>query len=344
VRIALDATYSVDPRPSGIAIYSRELLSGLAERYAEHRFLHCYRLKQFRNAPPVHANNVSKRLLIPPMRTFSADIFHALNQRVDRRPAKKVVSTFHDLFVMTGNYSSSEFRKRFTQQAVEAAKRSDLIIAVSEFTARQVHDLLRVERSRIRVIPHGVRLPPGTEPPKREKLILFVGALQTRKNVSRLVAAMDALPVDWKLVLAGSPTGFGADAILREIDASRSRGRIEVAGYVTDDELERLYGRASVFAFPSLDEGFGMPVLDAMARGIPVVTSNRSALPEVGGDAALLVNPEATEAIAAALNRLIHDECLRAGLSAKGRAHIDRFSWTRAVEATWKTYTELYTP
>lgn len=341
MRIALDATYSVDPRPSGIAIYSRELMRGLALRRPADKFLHCYRPKQWRKVPPAFARNVRNRLLLLPLLTFSADVYHALNQRVDRRPAKRVVSTFHDLFVMTGDYSSPEFRKRFTEQAVRAAEQSDLIIAVSAFTARQVKELLGFDESRIRVISHGVRRPSKKPETPREKLILFVGALQTRKNVSRLVSAMEHLPADWKLVLAGSPTGFQVEGILRQIAERPNQNQIQVAGYVTNDELDALYQRASIFAFPSLDEGFGMPVLEAMARGVPVLTSNRSALAEVAANAAVLVDPEDTEAIASALLCLTQDESLRSELSRKGLARAAEFSWEKAVEETWAVYAEL---
>jgi glycosyltransferase involved in cell wall biosynthesis len=252
-----------------------------------------------------------------------------------------VVSTFHDLFVMTGTYSSPAFRKRFTGQAVRAAAQSDLIIAVSEFTAKQVETLLGFERSRIRVIPHGVRTRPALSTAAREKLILFVGALQKRKNVSRLVDAMELLPSDWNLVLVGSPTGFQSTEILDRIRHCRSRERIEVAGYVTADALETLYERASIFAFPSLDEGFGMPVLEAMARGVPVVTSNRSALAEVAGTAAMLVDPEDTEEIASALLSLIEEESMRSDFAVKGLARAAGFTWEKAVNDTWAVYAEL---
>jgi O-antigen biosynthesis alpha-1,2-mannosyltransferase len=340
VRVALDATYSVDRHPSGIAIYSQELLSGLARRYEEHEFVHCYRLKQWRRATRYRAPNVEVRPLVPPLPTFRADIFHALNQRVDTRPAKIVISTFHDLFVMTGEYSTPEFRVRFTKQARQAASLSDLIIAVSEFTARQVVDLLNVERTRIRVVPHGVDQPTdyGEEGRReREKLVLFVGALQVRKNVVRLARAFEQTPLDWRLVLAGSPDGYGADRILEEI-SDIPADRIRVTGYVSRDDLLDLYSRASIFAFPSLDEGFGIPVLEAMAHGVPVVTSNRSALAEVAGHAALLVNPEQTDEIAAALNRLIGDADLRAKLAAEGRSHAEAYTWKRSVSETFRIY------
>jgi glycosyltransferase involved in cell wall biosynthesis len=355
VRVALDATYSVDPQPSGIAVYSRELLSGLAEAHPEDEFLFCYRPKQWAHAPRLSFPNARRRLLQPPFRTFHADVFHALNQRVDRRPARKVVSTFHDLFVMTGEYSSPEFRARFTDQARRAAENSDLIIAVSEFTANQVSSLFRVERSRIRVIPHGVRRPAelhdAQQDSRRETMILFVGALQIRKNVVRLIEAFErvagsfrdekAVENQWRLLLAGAPSGYQSGEILARIEESSCRNRIELAGYVSESDLEGLYSRASIFALPSLDEGFGIPVLEAMASGVPVVTSNRSALVEVAGDAALLVDPYAVDELECALKRLMKDRRLRGKLSDLGRARAKCYTWDRAVHATYSVYQEF---
>ena len=339
MRIALDATYSVDRQPSGIAVYSREILSGLAAGYPGDAFLHCYRPKQFKRAN-ISAPNVRRRLLLPPVPTFRARIYHALNQRVDSRPAPVVITTFHDLFVLTGEYSSPEFRARFAEQARRAAAQSDWIISVSEFTAKQVSGLLGFDRRRIRVVPHGIHLPPSSKENARTKTVLFVGALQVRKNVARLIEAFEALPRDWKLVLAGAPSGYGAEPILQRIAESSARDRIVVAGYVSPEELQRLYGEAAIFAFPSLDEGFGIPVLEAMGHGIPVLTSNGSALAEVAGDAALMVDPERTEEIAEGLQRLAWDEDLREALSIKGRARAHEYPWKRSVRETYLVYRE----
>jgi glycosyltransferase involved in cell wall biosynthesis len=333
VPIALDATYSLGKNLSGVGIYSREILFGLASAHPEQKFHFNYRphrfLRSFNDQLP---DNASRRLL---RGAPSADIFHALNQRVDAK-SRRTVSTFHDLFVMTGDYSSPDFRARFTAQARDAAERSDLIIAVSNFTASQIEKLLNVERSRIRVVHHGVRASPIET--KKQNLVLSVGAIQRRKNIARLVKAFETLPGEWRLALAGAPDGYGAAEELRAVEVSPARSRIDVLGYVSSVQLDSLYSRASIFAFPSLDEGFGMPILDAMARGVPVITSNCSAMPEVAGDAALLVDPLD---IGDALLRLAADESLRDNLSQRGFERIKQFSWERALEKTWSVYDEL---
>ncbi len=341
MRVALDATYSVDSQPSGIAVYSQEILNGLAKAYPADEFLHCYRPKQFLRTKKLYLKNVQRSLLLGRIRTFSSDVFHALNQRVDKRVSPKIVATFHDLFVMTGEYSTEEFRARFTKQAKEAADGSDLIIAISEFTAEQVTSLLKVERKRIRVIPHGVHQPIRPLSLKREKMVLFVGALQARKNVLRLVEAFETMSAGWELVLAGAQTGFKASEILERIESSPRRDRIRVTGYVNGKELEALFGRASIFAFPSLDEGFGIPVLEAMARGVPVITSNGSALKDLGKGAARLVDPYRVEEIANALNDLAENAALREELIKAGKERAAEFSWEESVRRTYAVYSEL---
>jgi O-antigen biosynthesis alpha-1,2-mannosyltransferase len=341
LKIALDATYSVGRNLSGVGVYSQAVLGGLAKAHPETRFLFCYRPHRFLDSFSRSIPSNCARKLLWKDRPPAVDLFHALNQRIDSSRHRRTVSTFHDLFVMSGDYSTPEFRLKFTDQARTAAERSNLIITVSHFTAKQVEEFLKVEPARIRVIPHGVRQPSEPQSPTpREPMILFVGALQRRKNVARLIEAFERVAPGWQLVLAGS-FGFGSTEILARAEASPRRADIQILGYVPDGVLERLYQRASVFAFPSLDEGFGMPVLDAMARGVPVLTSNVSALPEIAGEAALEVDPVQTDAIAEGLRRLTGDENLRAQYAHRGLARSREFSWEKAVERTWKVYLEL---
>jgi glycosyltransferase involved in cell wall biosynthesis len=342
LRIGLDATYSLGRNLSGVGVYSRELLRSLAQAHPEADCLFCYRphrfLASFSGALPKNAH----RRLLWSGAPVACDLFHGLNQRIDSTRYRRTIVTFHDLFVISGDYSTPEFRRRFAEQARLAAERSDLILAVSGFTARQVETLLEVDPARIRVIPHGLRqAPPASgETASRERMILFVGAIQRRKNVARLVEAFERVAPGWTLTLAGS-FGYGSEEILQRIEQSPRRADILIPGYVEDAELERLYGRASVFAFPSLDEGFGMPVLEAMSRGLPVLTSTTSALPEVAGDSALLVDPTDVDALADGLRRLTEDDASRRELAQRGLKRSAGFSWELTVERTWAAYREL---
>jgi glycosyltransferase involved in cell wall biosynthesis len=340
VNIALDATYSIGEALSGVGLYSREILFGLAAAHPETRFDFCYRPHRFGRAgkEPL-TRNVRRRLLLDPLWPRNTGLFHGLNQRLPRIPMRRAVTTFHDLFVLTGEYSTPEFRARFAAQARDAAARADAIIAVSAFTREQVIGILGVDPGRVFVAHHGVRELALPAIP-RENVILNVGAVQKRKNIERLVEAFEGIGRDWRLVLAGS-AGYGAAEILERIAQSPARSRIVVTGYVSPEDLAAWYARAAIFAFPSLDEGFGMPVLEAMQAGIPVLTSNRSALPEVAGDAALLVDPEDSSAIATALGELTKDRDLARNLVRRGKARVQDFSWGKAVRETWGVYKKL---
>ena len=342
-RIALDATYSIGEGLSGVGLYSHEILTGLAAAHPEVRFDFYYRAHRYlrarRTALP---GNVRRRLLAEPFGPRGAELFHGLNQRLPRVPMRRAIATFHDLFVMTGEYSTPEFRARFTAQARDAAQRADAVIAVSEFTRSQVISLLGVDPARVHVVHHGIRklAGPAVVPQARENVILNVGAIQKRKNIARLVESFETLSPPWRLVLAGS-NGYGAEEILARIEGSPARDRIQVTGYVSAADLAAWYARAAVFAFPSLDEGFGMPVLEAMAAGIPVIASNRSALPEVAGDAALLVDPYDTEALGEALRELTLNEDLCRELARRGTARAQEFTWDKAIRETWEVYRRL---
>jgi glycosyltransferase involved in cell wall biosynthesis len=350
-RFCLDVTYTLDPSPSGVALYSREIAFGIAKAHRASRFTFYFRPHRYFKSFAMQLPPNARRGFMAPI----GSLFHGLNQRLPRFHSGPAVATFHDLFVLTGEYSTPEFRARFAGQARDAAARADIVIAVSEFTRSQVISLLGVEPARVRVVHHGIRalaLPggsppggsfPGTALPDktaRQKVILNVGAIQKRKNIARLVEAFEAVDPAWRLVLIGS-SGYGAAQIHARIAASPARERISVLGYVTPEELAAWYARAMVFAFPSLDEGFGMPVLEAMTAGTPVLTSTRSALPEVAGDAALLADPEDTGALVHALQRLTRDEELRARLSRLGVERARLFNWEKAVDQTWDIYMDL---
>jgi glycosyltransferase involved in cell wall biosynthesis len=316
-------------------------LWGLAASRPDAKFDWCYRphkiLKSLRDRLP---GNASRRFLRYSAAPPKADLFHALNQRVEF-PVKTcpIVTTFHDLFVMTGDYSTAEFRARFADQARRAAERSDLIIAVSEFTANQVRDLLQPAVP-VHVVHHGVYLPPSPPPGEadRQNIVLHVGAIQKRKNIVRLIDAFATLPKDWRLVLAGSARGFAGEEAVAHAKASKAADRIEIAGYVEVERLDELYRTARILAFPSLDEGFGIPVIEAMALGLPVVTSDGSALKEAAGDAAVLVDPQRTESIAEALRTLASAPGLRNQLRDMGWKRAQQFTWSRAVQSTWDCY------
>jgi len=225
VRIALDATYSLGDALSGVGVYSRELLTGLAASgsaegwdwfYRSQRYLRARLTRTPAKRPRAAAVQWQRRQVGSFIPTDSISGFPNFD-------SGKQVSTFHDLFVLSGDYSTADFRERFAAQARDAAAASDLIIAVSAFTASQVEHYLKVPASRIRVIHHGVLpRPVSGSPAPREKVILCVGAIQKRKNQITLVRALRAAPKDWTLVLAGSD-GYEAEALRQEVKKQPAR-------------------------------------------------------------------------------------------------------------------------
>ena len=231
------------------------------------------------------------------------------------------------------------------------ARRADRVIAMSEAGARDIREHLRVDPSRIDVVPSGYGIPPRAaptpEPELRAKLglgrgpiVLNVAMMKRHKNQRRVVQALPriraAVPAA-ELVLAGAPTPYERE-LRAEAGALGLDGSVTVAGYVDDADLEGLYAAASAFVFPSLNEGFGLPVLEAMARGLPVVTSNVSALPEVAGDAAVLVDPTSVDEIAVATVRVITDGAMRERLIAAGRDRPAAFTWERTARQTLESW------
>jgi glycosyltransferase involved in cell wall biosynthesis len=164
--------------------------------------------------------------------------------------------------------------------------------------------------------------------------------MQTRKNTLNMLKALELLPAEYKLVLSGG-NGYGSEAIHEFIRTESLGERVRLLGFIDDAQLARLYQSASVFLFPSLEEGFGIPLLEAMAAGVPIVTSKVSSMPEVGGEAALYVDPHDPADIAQKVAQAVEDSVLRAGLAQKGLARASEFTWRRTAEATLAVYDEI---
>jgi glycosyltransferase involved in cell wall biosynthesis len=286
------------------------------------------------------------------------DLYHGTNFKMQTVGRYGGVVTIHDLWLdrhpeyskkMLGQWPSS-FKTR--QTALRARK----VITVSEFSARELVELYGLKREHIVVIPNGVSedfVPRRDDQAmaelrkriglKAEHFVLFVGGADPRKNHQIFLEAAEKVRkklASRMLVLVGSPIHpFG-----NYEETARRRSLLEKALYpgpVSMNELQLLYSSADLFVFPSLYEGFGMPVLEAMACGAPVVTSNSTALAEVAGDAAVLVDPQDARALGEAMIRALEDEPLRADLKVKGFARAKQFSWEQAATKTVELYREL---
>jgi glycosyltransferase involved in cell wall biosynthesis len=362
--IALDATYSADPQLTGIGVYSRRLIETLVTLDTPHRFLLCYRLSRLgrrqhflrpESVPGARAQ-FSVRVYQEPV-TFwlpwQAQLFHSLAQRPAAFHFRQEVVTVFDVFPITGeNYSTADFRKKFSDLLLEAVGRAARVITSSHATERLLISHARVPPEKIRVVPLGVDPPAVILSPAerlRERarilggageMLLSVGVIQTRKNTLNMLKALKTLPPTYRLVLSGG-NGYGSEAIHNFIRTESLGNRVKLLGFVDDAQLARLYQAASVFLFPSLEEGFGIPVLEAMANGLPVVTSNVSSMPEVGGGAALYVDPTDPADMAQKVVQAVEDEMLRSNLVVQGLARAREFTWRRTAEATLAVYNEI---
>jgi glycosyltransferase involved in cell wall biosynthesis len=264
------------------------------------------------------------------------------------------VVTIHDLIYVGFRDHMSARRRHALRLFVRAtARRAARVITVSESSRRELMDDIGLDRARVTVIHEASRdvdpasLPADPTVVERyglaDRYIVAFSSLSPSKNIASLVDAYAeiASEVVESLVLIGHlPPDSGVRA---QIDALGLGNRVTVTGWVPDDDVLPLIGRAALFAFPSLYEGFGLPVLDAQAMGVPVVCSSAASLPEVAGSGALFVDPRSVSDMADGLRRVLADDELRSELVIKGRANVDRFSWHQAAVETQAVYREVAT-
>jgi glycosyltransferase involved in cell wall biosynthesis len=281
------------------------------------------------------------------------DVVHSLASTAPVRGRFTRVTTIHDLNyakVPEAHFGVRALGMRALVPA--AARRSHRVIVLAHSTADDLATDLKTPREKIDVVPHGVRLPdahrPATDPQQLRaqldisadrRVILSASAKRPHKNLLRLLDAHALLPAADRpvLVLPGYPTPHEDDLKARAT-ALGTTADVRFLEWVGDADMDGLYALADAFVFPSLYEGFGLPVLEAMARGLPTATSDRSSLPEVTGDAGLLFDPTDVTAIATTMLRLLDDGDLRTRLQQAGPRHAATFSWERSAEQTLASY------
>jgi glycosyltransferase involved in cell wall biosynthesis len=369
VHVGLNLVYLVPGETGGMEVVARELIPALVRAAPGSRFTAFVNSHAARDADAPW-NTLAHPVVVPvdARRRFEwvrgeqqhvprlggqnrIDVLHSLASTAPAWGRFRRVVTIHDLIYRRYPEAHSGVRSWGMRGLVRlAAERSDRVIAVSTSTRDDIVQFLGTDPERIDVVPHGLGATPAGEPTSeqelrrrhhldRRKVVLSVSAKRPHKNLVALLDALAAIPADTRpvLVLPGYPTWHEAD--LRE-----HAGRLGVEddvrflGWVSADDLEGLYAMSECFVFPSLYEGFGLPVLEAMRRGVPVACSDRSSLPEVAGDAALLFDPDDPGAIRQAMERLLGDRALAGELARLGRARAEEFSWERSARETLASY------
>ncbi len=350
--IGVDASRAVAARPTGTELYSQRLIQALLSSESPHRF----RL-YFRSAPPAGAFAGSEACVIPFPRLWT----HArLSWEMMRHPPDALfvpahvlplvhpptsLVTVHDLGYLHFPGSHPRLQRWYLDLTTRwNARAATHVLADSEATKVDLVAHYGTPAEKITVAYPG---PDDTLAPVRDgdmletvqakygiagSYFLYLGTLQPRKNLARLIDAFAALASDTVLALAGKP-GWLYDDLFDQVHRGGLQERVRFLGYVPAEDKAALLSGALAFVFPSLYEGFGLPVLEAQACGCPVITSTTSSLPEVAGEAALLVDPIDTQAIAAAMERVTADRALRQTLVECGFANTRRFSWAACAQS-----------
>lgn len=305
--------------------------------------------------PPNYS--VSEHLFLPlALRRIGADLFHSPHYVLPLLTRCPSVVTIHDVIhLLFPQYLPSRSAVHYARYMIgRALKRARLVMTVSNASKRDILGFFDVDESKIRVIPNGIdaalteELEDAAVDRIRQRFqltgrnALFVGNIKPHKNVERLIGAFaklreDPAYADVTLVVVGDEISK-YPSLRRAVERHRVRANVRFFGFVPERTLVGLYRAADIFVFPSLYEGFGLPPLEAMANGTPVVTSAISSLPEVVGDAALTVDPYNIDEIADAMRSLLSDVPLRERLIAAGRERASLFAWEKAVSAIHGTY------
>jgi glycosyltransferase involved in cell wall biosynthesis len=370
MRIIIDAQPLLEPL-AGIGRYASSFLKALGEIDSENDYFLYYgaSLKQSRANLP-HFDNpnfhnklikfsgkafrlLTEKLHMLPVGAFlkDYDIFHGLNYYAPHLSFPSIVNIYDLSYVLFSDCFTKERLRDIRYKVGCSIKRTEKIITGSESTKSDIIRFLNVAGEKIEVTRFGLEEkfhPVDNEEliPIREKyhlperFILFVGTIEPRKNILNLVHAFHRLGRDAGLVIAGRK-GWLFKEIFKEVRWLNLGERIIFLDYVPETDLPLLYNAASVFVYPSLYEGFGFPPLEAMACGVPVITSDKSSLPEIVGDAGILINPEDTGEIREAIISVLDDGSLRRKMVRKGLKRAKQFSWKKCAEETLKLYREV---
>jgi alpha-1,3-rhamnosyl/mannosyltransferase len=287
------------------------------------------------------------------------DVLHGPAYELLHHRRGRSVVTIHDLsWHHFPEWLGAGWRDHFIEDIRSAIERADLFLTVSEFIRGEMIEHLGIDGDRIVAVHHGVEPGFTTAEVEGERDVLMnryglrdgvpyllsVATREPKKNLSRLLRAYRLVvehdPDAPRLALAGKK-GWGEGSLPEEARALGIQHKVAFLGYIPNEDLPRLYRHATLFLFPSIYEGFGMPLLEAMACGCPVLASRASAIPEVTGDAAALVDPDDTEALAAEIEALLGDDARRADLARRGMERAAGFTWEETARRTLEAYGRL---
>jgi glycosyltransferase involved in cell wall biosynthesis len=288
------------------------------------------------------------RLGWPPVERLAGaiDIAHSMHPLLmPARSAARLVTIYDLFFLRDASGTAPEIRRDYTALTAQHGRRADAVVVISHYTAREVTARLGVPPDRIVLCPPGSPEWPRREAPTPGGPILYIGSPERRKNVPGLLRAYALLrarlPDVPRLVLAGRPPDPGS-----EISAMIARppwdSHVRHLGYVSDEERQRLYREASMLVVPSFDEGFGMPALEAMTMGVPLVAADRGALPEVTGGAAQLVDPTDDDAMAEAMRRVLAEPAAAMAGIERGRRRAAQYSWQTSAARLLQAYRDAH--
>jgi len=367
VRIGIDARKLHD---FGIGTYIRNLVRNLARIDRETEFVLLCRAEDaaaladvgenFRTVVETAGNySVSEQLKVPlALKREKVTLFHAPHYVLPPLVSCRSVVTIHDcIHLMFPQYLPSRFAFMYARASIAmAARRATRVLTVSESSKRDILRFVDVPPEKIDVIYNAYDERFGVEPCEEDvvrvreryqlhdEFVLYAGNVKPHKNLTRLIEAFDLVRSrgldHLKLVLIGDDISKYA-ALRRAVHAHQLHKYVRFLGYLPEETLAVMYRLAGVFVFPSLYEGFGLPPLEAMASGTPVVTSNMSSLPEVAGSAAVLVDPYDPNAIAEGIQQVLTDEQLRRDLRARGLARARQFSWEQSVRRVHAIYNQV---
>lgn len=281
------------------------------------------------------------------------DIFHLTTPWPVQVPGVKTVVTIHDLIPLKVPFTTLDMKNHFYHLFKWAAESSDMIFSVSEHTKNDIMEIYGIPEDKIQVTYQSYKKSETVTSEEddeiylkakklaKEKYVLFVGNIEPKKNIKALIQAMAYIPKGYKLAVVGRKAWMH-ESQLSDLNRYLKKKEYVFLNYVSEEELSMLYKSALCMVFPSLYEGFGLPVLEAMAHDCPVICSDVSSLPEVGGDAALYVNPYKFTEIRDKLKEVISNEELRRGMIEKGRERVEFFSPENYVKRLNQAYEKLY--